>query len=463
MLRDKDIEDKKQKVLEDKKNELLEMARLVIPEEAKCDETNKDEDFQVKQLAKIQRKLDIYAHTHKQEIEKLRQQVEELGEIEKTPEKKDQLLKNINDIQTKYKIFGRYIQDEDFEQLFKVKFDILTVDINKQKESPLKDVTDKKEQEYYMRIIEEKVQEIIQGTNPYLKRAFGPDYLKSAVTIIKKLLKNGQRTFEVQEIMNDRVRLSLIVAFDKANGLDSLRFDKEQVDIELYEDICEWEDNISLKTIDQLREIEKIPITDEENLYIKLYHMHKTYCPKNYIPPLTFFLPEEIIKLKTIESWTRKSRYSHFAHMLRNSETIILPPRLKSIEEGVFDGCDALHNIKFKEGLEEIGDDAFFGCWNLGRIKPVQLPSSLKKIGNRAFGNCFNLHIDLNEGLREIGDYAFNFDNYSDFREFSSGYQKEFKLPASIEHVGKDIVNPRAAKVVRTVKPKISEMGELEL
>lgn len=439
------------------------MARLVIPEEAKLDETNKDEKVQVKQLARIQRKLDIYAHTHRQEIKKLRQQIEKLGEIEKTPKNKEQLLKDIKDIETKYKIFGRYIQDEDLEQLFRVKFNILTVDINKQKESPLKGINDKKELEHYMRIIEEKVQEIIQGTNPYLRRAFGHDYLKSAVTIIKKLLKNGQRTFEVEEIMNDRVLLSLILAFDKENGLDSLSIDKKQVDIDLYEDICEWEENISLKTIDQLRKIENTPITDEDSLYIKLYNLHKAYCPKNYIPPLTFFLPEEIIKLKSIESWTSKSRYSHFAYKLRNSEAIILPPKLKSIEKGVFDECDALHDIKFNKGLEEIGDEAFQRCWNLGRIKPVQLPPGLKKIGNRAFCNCFNLHINLNEGLKEIGDYAFNFDNYSDFIEFSYGYQKEFKLPTSVEHVGKDIVNPRVSKIVRTVKPKISEMSEPEL
>lgn len=466
--------EKKQRVLEEKRKELLDMANLVIPEEIKFKE-DEEENIQVQKLARIQRKLDIYAYTHKQDIVELRQQVKELGEAEKTEENKEFLLKRVNEIQTKYKIFGRYIQNDDLEELYKVKFDVLMIDINRQKESTLKWISNERELECYKRIVEEKIEQIIQGTNPQLKEAFGEEQLRNAISMIKKVLKGDQRTFQIENILQDRTLLSLILAFDNPKGIERVSFDKENVDTELYEDLFEWENQIPLKSIFELRELEDRPITDNDNLYLRLYNMYNKHNIKNndinqttntdLIYKRINKIPEGITRIKSTDCWSSENWFADILRRniieqhrkvtskLRESHRIILPHTLKSIENGLFDRCTLLYDVKFNEGLEEISDEAFCGCRSLGEYETLKLPSTLKKIGNRSFFNCYNLHIELNEGLKEIGDYAFNFDSYYNVTEFSWGEpQTKLILPSSVENLGKDIVNDKAMKIVKMEK-----------
>lgn len=451
-----DAEEKKQKVLAEKSKELLEMANLVIPGEVEFEETNEDESIKVKQLAKIQRKLEIYAYTHRNNIEKLGEQVKELDRTEKTRENRERLLKEIRDIETKYKIFGRYVQKEDLEGLYKVKFDILTTDINRQKESPLKDILNENELKYYEKIVEEKIEQILQGTNPRLKESFGEEQLREAVKMITKVLKNGQRTFQIENILQDRTLLSLILAFDQEKGMESFSLDKKNVTAELYEDLFGWESQIPVKSIFELREFEEKPITSKDDLYLRLYNMYYDNCKEDEcINKLDILgtvnkIPEGITMLSSNDCWTEEHRHGKLLYKLRDSGKIILPHTLKSIGKRVFNYCWYLYDIELNEGLEEIGDNAFCECRSLGEYKTIKLPSTLKKIGNKSFFNCYNLHIMLNEGLKEIGDYAFNFDLLYNYMEFSWGKpQKELHLPSSVEKMGKDISNDKVLKIVK--------------
>lgn len=310
--------EKKQRVLEEKRKELLDMANLVIPEEIKFKE-DEEENIQVQKLARIQRKLDIYAYTHKQDIVELRQQVKELGEAEKTEENKEFLLKRVNEIQTKYKIFGRYIQNDDLEELYKVKFDVLMIDINRQKESPSKWISNERELECYKRIVE------------------------------------------------DRTLLSLILALDNPKGLERVCLDKENIDTELYEDLFEWENQIPVKSIFELRGVEDRPITDNDNLYLRLYNMYNEHNIKNndinqttntdLIYKRINKIPEGITRIKSTDCWSSENWFADIlsrniieqhrkvTSMLRESNRIILPHTLKSIGNGLFDRCTLLYNV----------------------------------------------------------------------------------------------------------------------
>lgn len=472
MVLGEDREEKKRRVLEEKSQELLEKANLVMPEEIKAGEINEEESIIVQKLARIQRKLDIYAYTHRNDIAKLEEQVKELERIEKTRENRERLLKEIKDIQTRYKIFGRYIKDDDLEKLYKVKFDILTIDINRQEESPLKGISNEKELKFYERIIEEKIEQILQGTNPQLKEAFGQEQLRNAVRMISRILKDNERTFEVKKILQDRTLLDLILAFEQENGMESVSLDKQNVGDELYEDIFEWKAQIPLKSIFELRQLEESPITDKDDIYLRLYKMYYDNCNKNddiNKSRIIYYsrwrrinkIPDGIIRLKSYDSWSEKHRYGRLVDKLRNdSDKIILPDTLKSIGEMVFKNCFYLYEVEFNEGLEEIDDEAFYECRSLGEYVPIKLPSTLKKIGNKSFFNCYNLHISLNEGLKEIGDYAFNFDSWSNYIEFSWGKpQNQLHLPSSVEKVGKDITNNKELKIVK----KETRIGALTL
>ena len=55
--------------------------------------------------------------------------------------------------------------------------------------------------------------------------------------------------------------------------------------------------------------------------------------------------------------------------------------------------------------VETIGEEAFFGCYDLKRLR---LNDGLKTIGSRAFYNCYSLFIDtLPSSLEDVGKGAF--------------------------------------------------------
>jgi hypothetical protein len=81
-------------------------------------------------------------------------------------------------------------------------------------------------------------------------------------------------------------------------------------------------------------------------------------------------------------------------------------PSVKEIRADAFEDCRLLVEVEFSEGLEVIGDGAFWDCNNLRYIN--KLPSTLKEIGDDAFRDCSNLDsIDLPERLQVIGERAF--------------------------------------------------------
>ena len=330
------------------------------------------------------------------------------------------------------------------------------LDINKRKESPLKVISDKRELECYMQIVEEKIEQILKGTNPHLKKAFGEEQLENAISIIKQWIKGEQKTFQIEDILQDRTVLSLILAFDNPQGIEKISIDKEKVDTNLYENIFEWENQIPIKGIWELRKLEERPITDEDKLYLRLYNMYEENRKKDndrnktsdeHLYKRVSKIPDGIIRVEHIVDLELHNKVSV---NLGRSNKIILPYTLKSIGRQTFcsefDPFEQLLDVEFNEGLEEIGDRAFRNCYNLGRYKTIELPSTLKKIGCSSFCNCYRLHnIKLNEGLKEIKYHAF----YCYPRTSS---MKLLFLPSSVEKIGEDIVDEREIKLVREEK-----------
>lgn len=110
---------------------------------------------------------------------------------------------------------------------------------------------------------------------------------------------------------------------------------------------------------------------------------------------------------------------------------------VKVLEPEVFLGAlDSLQTLTVHDGVEEIGDETFKGCYKLAQ---VELPSSLKRIGNKAFyataiaslttpasigesafENCYNLtSVTLLDGADYVGPRAFRYD--AALTEFTAG------------------------------------------
>eukprot|EP00939_MAST-03C_sp_MAST-3C-sp1_P004159 g4159.t1 len=84
----------------------------------------------------------------------------------------------------------------------------------------------------------------------------------------------------------------------------------------------------------------------------------------------------------------------------KNLEKISFSRGIRKIRGGAFYGCEKIEEIILKEGLEEIGTGAFLGCSSL---KHVTLVKGIRKIGNEAFACTALTHFEMNEGLEEVG------------------------------------------------------------
>lgn len=86
-------------------------------------------------------------------------------------------------------------------------------------------------------------------------------------------------------------------------------------------------------------------------------------------------------------------------------ERVVISPTRKPLTgKLLFAGCDNLEEMVFKEGVEYIPEEIANKCTKLSTLS---LPSTLKEIAPGAFCYCDLKQLNLNEGLEEIGRYAF--------------------------------------------------------
>ncbi len=85
-----------------------------------------------------------------------------------------------------------------------------------------------------------------------------------------------------------------------------------------------------------------------------------------------------------------------------------IPGYVSSIPGQCFQHCNKLESVTFNEGLETIGQDAFYMGGTAPAVTELKFPSSLKSIGVSAFSGWKNLKsIEFNEGLETIGAGVF--------------------------------------------------------
>lgn len=77
---------------------------------------------------------------------------------------------------------------------------------------------------------------------------------------------------------------------------------------------------------------------------------------------------------------------------------VVLPSSLKRIERRAFTSCGKLKKINFPDGLEYIGEDAFWGAG----VEKIWLPDSVKFVGDHAFAGSQCVEARLPEGLTKL-------------------------------------------------------------
>ncbi len=114
--------------------------------------------------------------------------------------------------------------------------------------------------------------------------------------------------------------------------------------------------------------------------------------------------------------------YNGYATYLAIPETIG-GAAVKAIGTEAFAYHCYLALLELPEGLETIGDGAFYGCETLGH---VEFPSTLKSIGDNAFYNAYGGSTLELTGVESIGAHAFYF----------AGLTGDMELPEGLKTIG---------------------------
>ena len=102
--------------------------------------------------------------------------------------------------------------------------------------------------------------------------------------------------------------------------------------------------------------------------------------------------------------------------------------QVTTIDNEAFYDCQKLETISLPEGLQHIGDKAFY----LNKsITKVTFPSTLNVIGNYSFFACSKIEtLAVPEGVEHIGDWAFAYMNAL----------KKLELPSSLIEIGQNVI-----------------------
>ena len=119
------------------------------------------------------------------------------------------------------------------------------------------------------------------------------------------------------------------------------------------------------------------------------------------------------------------------AYWGENSE-VTIPEGVQSIGDRAFWGCNSLTSLTLPSSLQSIGDRAFWGC---NSLTSLTLPSSLQSIGEEAFGCCRSLtSLTLPSSLQSIGEEAFDYCNSLSTLYIPTGTEAHFKSILDAEY-----------------------------
>lgn len=359
-------------------NHYLDDIKLPVRELDLSFSNNKDEMIIMKLIAVIELKIDKYKLEHKNEFEI--DFYDGLNHLEltlmrvviKNELKNKEILEEINHLCILYQVFKEYIEKSDIERLYRLKFPRVTFNINSLKEVIIPET--KEELDVYKKIISEKL--------ALIQKRFSPKLLK----ILKKYFYNNG--YDYEKILNNSFLLALLLAFDKKNGLKKFfteyKFDHIAChdNVNLHENIFDWDSELSLETICRIMQVEKNLNNRKEfppffelynfcNNYIEVFNKHELY---------KYSLPEGI---NSIEYNNYGGMTDSLIHEIRNNssgKTIIFPSSLWYLSGSIF-GDISIKDIKLNERIIAIGPVVFVNQI----LKNVTFPASLTSIECNSF------------------------------------------------------------------------------
>ncbi len=382
-------------------------------------------------IATLEKKLEEYTYTHKDEItvESKNNEIDDLLKIAFDMEHKEELLKRIEQVERKYRLFYEYrdsleygdiaVDESDLTNIYNLKFSALTIS----KEGILNtsdnlntlytpdtpdardtlvslNISDKIELHYYENIIFSMLQDIIMGRNEIFNEVFSSDKEKATKLLIA-YLKEDTEEINYQKILQTGFLLDMILAFNNKDGFNNLCDNiKLECNFSSRGD-SKWHQFLPLSTIAILShyDLNFIRIIDGWQFpafppFNELYYLYK----KNHIDNDAYFhFPYGIKKLYITNYTITNSK----AEVNNSAERKMIDALLKDAKDKILVFPDSLEEIETFE-VENNEIKGIILNKNLKKLyslalanqsfEEINIPSSLEAIAISSFQDCNNLH-----------------------------------------------------------------------
>lgn len=381
-------EAKRQLLIEQRKKELYELASVVIPQVL---QTIVDMNLgDLKEIATIERELEIYAYQHKKDLDKFNTSLEELDKTPKTLQNRGKLLEKIKELEANFRILNEFGGGNlDLKALYEIKFDILTIDIVGQSDSPFKGITNPEELKYYEDIIANKLSIYVTGADSLIIYRYenDPEGAKNIVKNIQTLLKENDK-YDFREILQNRFKLALILACATEYGMEmffrnykvDLNHEGNNFSVSYYENdfgLLRLEDVVPLSTVCRVNIMaDKAGHMKYQNKERSLAAIYEYVTPDDYSG--VYILPEGITRFiaQSLQIPSEDKAREYF--LSKASDKVFITPRtLKWLNLSDIFKDVQIQTVIFNEGLRYINGFFPFYCNNL---KSITIPSTLESI-----------------------------------------------------------------------------------
>ena len=405
-------EAKRQLLIEQRKKELYELASVVMPQVFQAIVDMNLDDLKV--IATIERELEIYAYQHKNDLDKFNTSLEELDKIPKTLQDRDMLLENIKELEVNFRILNEFGGGKlDLKALYEIKFDILTINIVGQNDSPFREITNLEELKYYEDILANRLSIYVTGTDSLIIHRYenDPEGAKNIVKNIQTLLKDNDK-YDFREILQNRFKLALILACGTEYEMEmffrnykvDLNHEGNNFSVSYYENdsgLLRLEDVVPLSTVCRINIMaDKAGHMKYQNKERSLAAIYEYVTPDDYSG--VYKLPEGITRFiaNSLQLSSEDEAREYF--LSKASDKVFITPRtLKWLNLSDIFKDVQIQTIILNEGLRYI--DGFFPFY-CNTLKSIAIPSTLE---------CINIASDNTDNSTKVLE-AIDFTKFED-------------------------------------------------
>ena len=130
-----------------------------------------------------------------------------------------------------------------------------------------------------------------------------------------------------------------------------------------------------------------------------------------------------------------------------NLQSVTLPDGLKELGDHAFSDCEALKTVVLPDGVERIGSWAFYYC---RKLESVEIPGTVTEIGDHAFAACYALtSVSIPPRLTEIKPNTFDW----------CSSLSSVEIPFGVTNIGTEAFSYCKAMTMLTIPDSVVEIG----